>query len=368
MKTKIDSYFRALILLTTFLTGLLPANVVAVLPVVNNPLPEMLKKVVPGVVNISTRTRIRYEENPLFKDPFFRQFFDIPNMPLEREQQSLGSGVVVDASKGYVVTNNHVINKADKITVTLQDGQSFEATLVGSDENTDIALIRIKNGNLVELPKGNSDLLQVGDFVVAIGSPFGLGQTVTSGIVSALGRSSLGIEGYEDFIQTDASINPGNSGGALVNLQGELIGINTAIVGPSGGNVGIGFAIPINLANQVINQIIQFGEIKRGQLGIQMQDLTPALASAFHIKQQHGAVIAGIIPGSPAQKAGLQRGDIVTSVNGQAVDSATKLRNRIALMQVGDLVSLDILRDGEEINIKARLSKPLAAIRRIQEY
>jgi serine protease Do/serine protease DegQ len=178
----------------------------------------------------------------------------------------------------------------------------------------------------------------------------------------------LGIEGYEDFIQTDASINPGNSGGALVNLQGELIGINTAIVGPSGGNVGIGFAIPINLANQVINQISQYGAIKRGQLGIQMQDLTPALASAFNIKQQQGAVIAGIIPGSPAEKAGLQRGDVVLAVNGQTIDSATKLRNRIALMQVGDLVSLDILRDNEEINIKARLSKPMAAIRRIQEY
>jgi Do/DeqQ family serine protease len=349
--------------------GLQSSAIGSVLPILNNPLPEMLKRVVPGVVNISTRTRIRYEDNPMFRDPFFRQFFDIPpNMPMEREQQSLGSGVVVDAKNGYVVTNNHVINKADKITVTLQDGQSFDAKLVGSDENTDIALIRIKDGHLVELPKGNSDLLRVGDFVVAIGSPFGLGQTVTSGIISALGRSSLGIEGYEDFIQTDASINPGNSGGALVNLQGELIGINTAIVGPSGGNVGIGFAIPINLADQVISQIIQYGEIKRGQLGIQMQDLTPALASAFNIKQRQGAVIAGIIPGSAAEKAGLQRGDVVIAVNGQTIESATKLRNRIALMRVGDLVSLDILRDNEEININARLSKPIAAVKRIQKY
>lgn len=368
MKTKIREYFRSIILMMAFSIGLAPINVGAVLPIANNPLPEMLKKVVPGVVNISTRTRIRFEENPLFRDPFFRQFFDIPNMPLEREQQSLGSGVIVDAGKGYVITNHHVINKADKITVTLQDGQNFEATLVGSDQNTDIALIRINNGNLTELPKGNSDVLQVGDFVVAIGSPFGLGQTVTSGIVSALGRSSLGIEGYEDFIQTDASINPGNSGGALVNLQGELIGINTAIVGPSGGNVGIGFAIPINLANQVVNQIIQFGEIKRGQLGIQMQDLTPALARAFNIKQQQGAVIAGIIPGSPAEHAGLQRGDVVIAANGQTVESSTKLRNRIALLQVGDLVNLDILRGGEEMNIKARIAKPLAASRRVQEY
>ncbi|MGR9037460.1 MAG: Do family serine endopeptidase, partial [Gammaproteobacteria bacterium] len=321
----------------------------------------------PGVVNISTRTRIRYEENPLFRDPFFRQFFDIPNMPLEREQQSLGSGVIIDAGKGYIITNNHVIDKADKITVTLQDGQNFEAKLIGSDSNTDIALIQIKDGHLVELPKGNSDLLQVGDFVVAIGSPFGLGQTVTSGIVSALGRSSLGIEGYEDFIQTDASINPGNSGGALVNLQGELIGINTAIVGPSGGNVGIGFAIPINLANQVVEQIIRYGKIQRGQLGIQMQDLTPALARAFNIEEQHGAVIAGVIPGSPAENSGLQRGDVVISVNGQPVGSATRLRNRIALMQVGDTVELDILRNGKEKHINARLAKPVAPLRRIQQ-
>lgn len=369
MKTIISRFTQAMTLITALATGLLPVNAEAVVPMVNNPLPEMLKRVVPGVVNISTTTRISFEENPLFRDPFFRQFFDIPNnMPMEREQQSLGSGVVIDASKGYVITNYHVINKADKITVTLQNGQNIDAKLVGGDQNTDIALIQIKNGNLVELPKGNSDLLQVGDFVVAIGSPFGLGQTVTSGIVSALGRSSLGIEGYEDFIQTDASINPGNSGGALVNLQGELIGINTAIVGPSGGNVGIGFAIPINLASQVINQIIQFGNIQRGQLGIQIQDLTPALASAFNIKEQHGAVIAGVIPGSAAEKAGLQRGDVVIAVNGQAVDSATKLHNRIALMQVGDLVSLDILRDGDEKSIKARIAKPIAAIRRVQEY
>jgi serine protease Do/serine protease DegQ len=367
METKIGRYFRAMALITTLLVGLQPVDVRADIPLTNNPLPEMLKKVIPGVVNIATRTRIRLEENPLLRDPYFRHFFGIPNMPLEREQQSLGSGVVVDASKGYVVTNYHVINKADKITVILQDGQSFDATLVGSDENTDIALVKIKDGNLVELPKGNSDLLQVGDFVVAIGSPFGLGQTVTSGIVSALGRSSLGIEGYEDFIQTDASINPGNSGGALVNLQGELIGINTAIVGPTGGNVGIGFAIPINLASQVIQQIIQYGEIKRGQLGVQMQDLTPALARTLHVKAQHGAVIVGVMPRSPAAKAGLQKGDVVIAINGQAVDSATKLRNRVALMQVGDSVSLDIIRDGEEINTKTRLSKPVAAMEPIQE-
>jgi Do/DeqQ family serine protease len=367
MKTKIIRFFQAMMLLPILAIGLPPVHATAFLPLGNNPLPEMLKKVVPGVVNISTRTRIRFEENPLFRDPFFRQFFDIPNMPVEREQQSLGSGVIIDAGKGYIITNNHVIDKADKITVTLQDGQNLEAKLVGSDPTTDIALIQIKNGNLVELPKGNSDQLQVGDFVVAIGSPFGLGQTVTSGIISALGRTSLGIEGYEDFIQTDASINPGNSGGALVNLQGELIGINTAIVGPSGGNVGIGFAIPINLVNQVANQIIHFGKIQRGQLGVQIQDLTPALSKAFGIQQQHGAVIAGIVPGSSAEKSGLERGDVVIAVNGQTVESATKLHNHIALMQVGDLVSLDILRNGDELNIKARIGKPVA-IKRVQPY
>lgn len=365
MNTKINRFFRAMVLLPMLALGLPSLHAAAFLPLANNPLPEMLKKVVPGVVNISTRTRIRFEENPLFRDPFFRQFFDIPNMPVEREQQSLGSGVIIDAGKGYIITNNHVIDKADKITVTLLDGQNVEAKLVGSDPTTDIALIRINNGNLVELPKGNSDQLQVGDFVVAIGSPFGLGQTVTSGIVSALGRTSLGIEGYEDFIQTDASINPGNSGGALVNLQGELIGINTAIVGPSGGNVGIGFAIPINLASQVANQIIHFGKIQRGHLGVQIQDLTPTLANAFGITQQHGAVIAGIVPGSAAEKAGLERGDVVIAVNGQPVESAPKLHNRIALMQVGDMVSLDILRSGEELNIKARIGKPVT-VKRVQ--
>lgn len=368
MKTRMSFHFRAIVLLMLLAAGLEPIPVMAeMMPLVNNPLPAMLKKVVPGVVNISTTTRIRMDENPLFRDPFFRQFFDIPNMPIEREQQSLGSGVIIDAAKGYVITNNHVIDKADKITVTLQDGHNLDATLIGSDPTTDIALIRIKGDNLVQLPKGNSDLLQVGDFVVAIGSPFGLGQTVTSGIVSALGRTSLGIEGYEDFIQTDASINPGNSGGALVNLQGELIGINTAIVGPAGGNVGIGFAIPINLADLIVNQIISFGKIQRGQLGIQIQDLTPALASAFNIDRQQGAVIAGVIPGSAAEQAGIQRGDVVVAVNGQSVDSATKLYRHIALMQVGDMVSLDILRGGKERTIKARISKPIA-VRRVQPY
>jgi serine protease Do/serine protease DegQ len=369
MKTIVNGYLGAMLLTIMLSFGMPPNKAMADFPWANNPLPGMLKKVVPAVVNISTTTHINLEDNPMFRDPYFRRFFGVPNMPMQQEHQSLGSGVIVDANKGYVVTNHHVINKADKITVILQNGQRYDAKVVGSDHNTDIALIKINGENLVELPQGNSDVLQVGDFVVAIGSPFGLGQTATSGIVSALGRTSLGIvEGYEDFIQTDASINPGNSGGALVNLQGELIGINTAIVGPSGGNVGIGFAIPINLVHQVMQQIIQYGDIKRGQLGIHIQDLTPEIAKALHVKQQKGAVIAGVMPGSTAQKAGLKTGDIVIAINGQAVDSATKLHNFIALMQAGDKVSLAILRNDKEKTITTRLAKSVEERRWVQEY
>ncbi|MGR9107515.1 MAG: Do family serine endopeptidase, partial [Gammaproteobacteria bacterium] len=338
------------------LTGLLICSSAhAGLPVGMNPLPDMLERVMPGVVNISTKTRIRYEENPLLRDPFFRHFFDVPSIPQERELQSLGSGVIVDSEKGYIVTNNHVIGKADQITVNLYDGRSYDASVVGSDPDTDVALIRIKAPNLTALIKGDSDVLRVGDLVVAIGNPFGLGQTVTSGIVSALGRSSLGIEGYEDFIQTDASINPGNSGGALVDADGNLIGINTAIIGPSGGNIGIGFAIPINMATQIMGQILKYGNIQRGHLGVQVQDLTPALAQSFDIRNQKGALVAGVLDGSPAQKAGLKRGDVVTAVNGTNVDSGAKLRNVIGLARVGETVTLNIIREGREREVRVRI-------------
>lgn len=368
MKKQIFIYFLAIALTTAISTNLLTANAWAQIPISNNPLPEMLKRVIPAVVNISTRTRFSHIENPLLRDPAYRQLFDKSNRAMEWEIQNLGSGVVIDASKGYVITNHHVIDKADQITVTLQDNQSYEATVVGSDPNTEIALIKIKTGNLVELPQGNSDALQVGDIVVAIGSPFGLGQTVTSGIVSALGRSSLGLEGYEDFIQTDASINPGNSGGALVNMQGELVGINTAIIGPHGSNVGIGFAIPINTANHVVKQIIQYGNIERGQLGIQIQNLTPNLARAFNTDQQKGAVISGIVPGSPADKAGLKKGDIVTAINGQSVDDSTKLSNSIALLRVGEKVILHIFRKGQEKTIETRIAKSKNKKRIVDQY
>jgi len=257
-------------------------------------LAPMLDQSKPAVVNIASQSLVRIQDNPLLNDPYFRRFFNIPDQqPRQRTKQSLGSGVIFDAKKGLVLTNNHVIHKADQITVSLTDGRSFQAKLVGSDPATDVALIQIPPEQLTALPLADSDKLRVGDFVVAIGNPFGLGQTVTSGIVSALGRSGLGIEGYENFIQTDASINPGNSGGALVNLRGELVGINTAIFSPGqeAGNIGIGFAIPSNMVKQVTDQLIKYGEVRRAHLGVQMQDVTPDLASAFNLNSDKGAVV-----------------------------------------------------------------------------
>lgn len=316
-------------------------------------LAPMLEDVTPAVVNIATEGRIQLRQNPLFADPFFRQFFDIPDQPIERKTQSLGSGVIVDAKRGLVLTNNHVIANAVQITVTLRDGRQLEAELVGTDPETDVAVIKIPSKKLTALKPADSDKLRVGDFVVAIGNPFGLGQTVTSGIVSALSRSGLGIEGYEDFIQTDASINPGNSGGALVNLHGELIGINTAIFSQSGGNIGIGFAIPINLALGIMEQLMQHGQVQRGFMGVQVQDLSPDLAEAFGLKQQSGAIINRIMEESPASRAGLLPGDIITRINGKPIKNAGDVRNQIGLLQVGDTISFDILRDGKTLTLTA---------------
>ncbi len=330
-------------------------------PVVNAALPMQLdgeelpslapmrENVTPGVVNIATEGRIQMQQNPLFADPLFRRFFNVPNQPLERKTSSLGSGVVVDAKRGLVLTNNHVIANATQITVTLRDGRQLEAEVVGTDPATDVAVIKIPADNLTAVKTTDSDSLRVGDFVVAIGNPFGLGQTVTSGIVSALSRSGLGIEGYEDFIQTDASINPGNSGGALVNLRGELAGINTAIISPQGGgNVGIGLAIPINLALQIMEQLLATGEVKRGFLGVSMQDLSPALAEAFGLKNQTGAIINKVLDNSPAAKAGLIAGDIVISTDDKKIKNAADLRNRIGLLPVGEKIKFRILREGKE--------------------
>ncbi|MBS1270156.1 MAG: Periplasmic serine endoprotease DegP [Gammaproteobacteria bacterium] len=316
-------------------------------------LASMLEETLPGVVNISTTSTVRMRANPLFRDPFFRRFFDPPPQQQQRKRQSLGSGVVIDADEGLVVTNAHVIEKADEISVKLQNGGVFEAEVVGADSESDIAVVRIDADNLTEIPLGDSDELRVGDFVVAIGNPFGLNQTVTSGIVSALGRSGLGIEGYEDFIQTDASINPGNSGGALIDLHGDLVGINTAILAPSGGNVGIGFSIPINMVRQLTGQIVEYGQVERGRLGVYIQDLTPDLAQAFGIDRNQGAVVSQVVPESPAEKAGLQEGDVVIALDGKAVDGGADLRNEVGLLRVGKSIELTVLRDGDEMKIKA---------------
>ena len=320
-------------------------------------LAPMLDTVTPAVVNIATEGRVQVPVNPLFADPFFRRFFqEVPGQLRERRTQSLGSGVIVDAEKGLVLTNNHVIANAVQITVTLRNGRQLEAEIIGSDPDTDIAVIRIPAEGLSAIKAADSDQLRVGDFVVAIGNPFGLGQTVTSGIVSALGRSGLGIEGYEDFIQTDASINPGNSGGALVNLRGELIGINTAIFSQSGGNIGIGFAIPINLAIRITSQLVENGEVDRGFVGISAQDLNPDLAEAFGLKAQQGAVINSVVPGSPAEDAGLQPGDILVAINGKAIRDAEDARNHIGLLPVGEGIEFEILRSGERMQLSSTVA------------
>ena len=325
------------------------------------PLPTlapMIKLVAPAVVNIATEGRVRVRQNPLLSDPFFRRFFNLPSVERERRVQSVGSGVIVDAANGFVLTNNHVIANADKIVVTLRDRRQFEAELIGTDPDTDVAVLRIPAEGLTALQLGDSDALEVGDFVVAIGNPFGIGQTVTSGIVSAIRRSGLGIEGYEDFIQTDASINPGNSGGALVTLRGELIGINTAIIGPNGGNVGIGFAIPIDMAQQVMAQLVTFGDVHRGLLGVNAQDLTPEIAEALGIDIRQGAIVSRVGDNSPAARAGLASGDIITAIGGEVIYGASDVRNKIGLLRVGDQVEITVLRDSAVMTLVAEVAEP----------
>ncbi|MFM4720249.1 DegQ family serine endoprotease [Aeromonas bivalvium] len=320
-------------------------------------LAPVLEQVTPAVVNISVSgkkiTRQRLPEQ-------FRFFFG-PNMPNEQvsEQpfQALGSGVIIDAKKGYVITNAHVIHEADEIKVSLKDGREFTAKKIGEDKQSDIALLQIKSDGLTAIKLADSDDLRVGDYALAIGNPFGLGQTVTSGIVSALGRSGLNIENFENFIQTDAAINSGNSGGALLNLRGELIGINTAILGPNGGNIGIGFAIPANMVRDLSEQIIKYGEVRRGQLGITGAELTSDLAKTFGSTKQNGAFVNQVMPGSAADKAGIKAGDIISSIDGKAIRSFGELRAKIATMGAGKQVTLGIVRDGKEESVKVTLKQ-----------
>jgi len=319
-------------------------------------LAPMLAQVTPAVVNISVISRAPMEDNPLFSDPLFRRFFNIPDRP-SRAEKSAGSGVIVDRARGYVLTNNHVIDNAQEVLVTLKDRRTLKAELVGTDPGTDIAVLKIEARDLAELEFGDSDAMNVGDFVVAIGNPFGIGQTVTSGIVSALGRTGLGIEGYEDFIQTDASINPGNSGGALVNLAGELVGINTAILGPSGSSAGIGFAVPSNMVRSVMKQIIRYGEVRRGRVGVVTQDMTHELAQSLAANSATGAVIVKVEPGSPADKAGLKPRDIVTEVNGKPVRGSADLRNRMGLIPIGEVVDLRVQRGTRPLRLRLRIGE-----------
>jgi Do/DeqQ family serine protease len=354
--------FARLLFAGLLLTSAMAAHAALPAEVNGRPLPSlapMLERVTPAVVNISTISHVRAEDHPLLRDPFFRWFLEIPRQRTERHNQSLGSGVIVDAARGHVLTNHHVIEKADEIQVTLHDGRELRASLLGADPDTDIAVLQIQADDLTAVPLADSRRLRVGDFVVAIGSPFGLAHTVTSGIVSALGRSGLGIEGYENFIQTDASINPGNSGGPLVDLNGDLVGINTAILAPSGGNVGIGFAIPVNMAKAISRQIIEHGSVDRGTFGVSAQALTPQLARALGVAgNTRGALINDVQTRSAAEQAGLRAGDVVVAVNDQPISSATELETQLALLRIGAPVNLEVLRDGRSRLLKARIADP----------
>lgn len=359
---------RWIMLLVLGWAWMLPTHAGLPVAVDGEPLPSLaplLEEVTPAVVNIYSRTRVQVRTSPFADDPFFRRFFDFPSMPQERIQQSLGSGVIVDGEQGLILTNNHVINDAEDIAVTLQDGREINATLIGSDRETDLAVIQIdvealtEGSPLASLSLADSSQLRVGDFVVAVGNPFGLGQTVTSGIVSALGRSGLrGLE-YQNFIQTDASINPGNSGGALINLRGELIGINTAIFTPSGGNVGIGFAVPASTADYVMGQLRRFGEVRRGSLGVGVQDLDEGLRDALDIPGTRGVIVREVEKSGSFDRAGVEVGDVILAIDGRDIGRQQELKNIEGLLPVDQEVWVALWRDGAVIEIRAEVKENL---------
>jgi Do/DeqQ family serine protease len=343
-----------------------PATAALPAAVGTTPLPSlapMLARVTPAVVSVHTKQRVRVGVGPFANDPVFRRMF--PELTQERINESLGSGVIVDAARGLIVTNHHVIEGADEVSVTLDDGRTFTAEFVGSDPDTDVAVMRIKASNLQAVPLADSSRLKVGDFVVAVGNPFGIGQTVTSGIVSAVGRSGLRGLGYQNFIQTDASINPGNSGGALVNLNGELVGINTASFNPRGsmaGNIGLGFAIPTSIARSVMDQLVATGEVRRGTLGLEAQDVDARIAQALGLDEARGAVVTRVFSGSAAAAAGLKAGDVIVGANGQHIDDRNSLRNFEGLQSLGSRVTLDVLRDGKPLQLSASLREQPRAV------
>jgi len=317
-----------------------------VLSKMNQAMSEVAAAVKPAVVNISMSQTVHMRNMPFFDDPFFRQFFGDRGTPRDYKQRGLGSGVIV-AKDGYIVTNYHVVRNADEIKVRLSDKREFKGKVVGADAKTDLAVVKIDAGNLPVLPLGDSDKIKVGDMVIAVGNPFGLSQTVTSGIVSAKGRADVGLADYEDFIQTDAAINPGNSGGALVNIMGELIGINTAIVSSTGGNQGVGFAIPSNMVKTVMESLIKKGKVVRGWLGVSIQPLTPDLAKELGIKSEKGVLVADVVEDGPAAKAGLQRGDVITKIDGKDVSDVSALKNLVASIPPGREAKVEFLRGGE---------------------
>jgi Do/DeqQ family serine protease len=332
----------------------LPSNVPSLAP--------MIERISPAVVNISVSGQVD-NENPLAQDEFFRRFFDFEQPPngRRREVEAAGSGVIVDSKQGYILTNHHVVENADKITVTLADNRSLGAKVVGSDAGSDLAVLKVVSTELVDMPLGDSSKLRVGDYVVAIGNPFGFSNTVTSGIVSALGRSGINRDAYEDFIQTDASINPGNSGGALVNLSGELVGINSAIISRTGGNIGIGFAIPVNMVRSIMEQLITHGSVSRGLLGVNIQDITPEVAETYALHDNSGALVAAVSPNSAAERAGIQIGDVIVSINEHRVRDSGSLKATVGLLRPGATVQVGVIRDGREQKIAATLGEATTA-------